>query len=108
MGKLIVTPLMLILEMVVPVFAQQGETVETRIDMLNFKHDVVNGYPAKEINEKLYDELYFQRACEVYLWVLGPVSFMEWPREAQQKFAIGNLDLVLLAWFRSSDIREES
>lgn len=68
--------------------------IETRIGTLDFSHDFANGIPTKATAEKLYDELDFQRACQAYIWGLGPVSMMEWEREAAQKFGAGNLDLV--------------
>jgi hypothetical protein len=72
----------------------QSQTVDTRIGRLLFTHDFANGYPTKETVEKLYDELDFQRACQAYLWGLGPVSLLEWEREAAQKFGARNCDLV--------------
>lgn len=86
--------LCLTLAMATSAFAQENTTVETRIGKLYFTHDFANGIPTKESVKKLYDELDFQRACQAYLWGLGPVSFMEWQREAEQKFGAGNLDLV--------------
>ena len=54
-----------------PAFAQQGETVETRVGMLAFE----SGYPTDETVQKLYDELDFQRAVQAYLWALPMASY---------------------------------
>ena len=42
------------------------ETITTRIGDLNFSHDFENGYPTVETQEKLLDEMDFQRACQAY------------------------------------------
>lgn len=76
-----------------------GQIVETRIGRLEFTHDFANGLPTKKTVRKLFDELDFQRACQAYIWGLGPVSFMEWQREATQKFGAGNLDIVSYATY---------
>jgi len=47
-----------------------GRTVETRIGKLDFEH----GVPTKETVTKLYDEMDFQRACQLHLWALPAVT----------------------------------
>ena len=47
-----------------------AETVDTRIGKLDFEL----GVPTKESVVKLYDELDFQRACQLYLWSLPAVN----------------------------------
>lgn len=47
-----------------------AETVDTRIGRLNFEL----GVPTKETVVKLYDEMDFQRACQLYLWALPAVN----------------------------------
>jgi hypothetical protein len=47
-----------------------AETVDTRIGKLDFEL----GVPTKETVAKLYDELDFQRACQLYLWALPAVD----------------------------------
>ncbi|MDK1081674.1 MAG: DUF1254 domain-containing protein [Anaerolineae bacterium] len=74
--------------------SQSGETIDTRIGELSFTHDFINGTPTKETVTKLFDEMDFQRATQAYIWGLGPVSMMEWEKEAREKFGAGNLDLV--------------
>ena len=49
----------------------QAQTVDTRIGKLDFEH----GVPTKKTVTKLYDEMDFQRACQLYLWSLPLVSF---------------------------------
>jgi hypothetical protein len=46
------------------------ETIDTRIGKLDFEL----GVPTKETVAKLYDELDFQRACQLYLWALPLVN----------------------------------
>ena len=71
----------------------QGQTVNTRIGVLKFTHDLANGYPTKETVEKLYDERDFQRACQAYLWAIPAVSFAEW-QHGQASFGAGNGDIA--------------
>lgn len=48
-----------------------GEAVDSRIGKLAFQ----SGYPTDETVQKLYDELDFQRAVQVYLWALPMASY---------------------------------
>jgi len=50
-----------------------AETVDTRIGKLDFEL----GVPTKETVAKLYDELDFQRACQLYLWALPTVDTVQ-------------------------------
>ena len=77
-----------------------AETINSRIGNLEFSHDFINGLPTKETTQKLFDEMDFQRATQAYIWALGPVSMMEWQREAAQKFGAGNLDIVRYATYQ--------
>ena len=77
-----------------PAFAGNTTIVKTRIGDLEFSHDFINGLPTEESVRRLFDEMDFQRATQTYLWALGPVSMMEWEKEAREKFGAGNLDLV--------------
>ncbi len=45
-----------------------GETIDTRIGKLSFTHDFANGYPTDETQQKLFDEMDFQRATQTYNW----------------------------------------
>lgn len=69
-------------------------SIETHIGRLDFSHDFINGIPTEETTTKLFEELDFQRATQAYIWGLGPVSMIEWQKEATEKFGAGNYDLV--------------
>lgn len=58
--------------------ASAGETIDTRIGKLSFTHDFANGYPTVEAQQKLFDEIDFQRACQAYLWAIPIVSMTQW------------------------------
>lgn len=53
------------------VHAQTPDSVKTRLGTLNFER----GYPTPETTQKLYDEMDFQRAVQVFLWAYPAVSF---------------------------------
>src|SRR6516164_5260256 len=54
------------------------------------------GLPAdRATRQMLYDELDFQRACQVYLWALPIVSFAEWQHAARAVFGAGDTDMVI-------------
>jgi hypothetical protein len=57
---------------IAPALAQ--ETIDTRIGKLTFE----SGYPSKETVQKLYDEMDFQRASQVYIWGIPAVGINEW------------------------------
>lgn len=65
-------------------------TVSTRIGDLDF----IMGYPSDESVEKLYDEIDFQRACQVYLWGLPMVEMAEWQKAQKDIFKAGVNDFV--------------
>ena len=48
----------------------QAQTVDTRIGKLDFEH----GVPTQATVEKLYDQMDFQRACQLYLWAMPLVQ----------------------------------
>ena len=75
----------------------KSQTVETRIGKLDFEH----GVPTTETVAKLYDEMDFQRACQLYLWALPAVSFAQ--AAVQNEFASGakNGDVVISEGYRS-------
>ena len=79
-------------------FASHGasaEDVETRIGKLSFTHDFANGYPGKKSVEKLYDEIDFQRGCQLYLWSLPLVSLAEWQKAHEVTFGAKSGDVVV-------------
>jgi hypothetical protein len=49
----------------------QAQTVDTRVGKLDFEH----GVPTKATVENLYDQMDYQRACQLYLWALPIVGF---------------------------------
>ena len=51
----------------------RAETIDTRIGKLNFEL----GVPTKATVAKIYDEIDFQRACQLYLWALPAVNAAE-------------------------------
>lgn len=55
-----------------------SQSYDTRIGKLTFTHDFANGYPTHETTEQLFDEMDFQRACQLYLWAIPIVSFAQW------------------------------
>jgi len=81
------------------VIAGNNTTVDTRIGKLEFSHDFINGNPSKETVKKLYEEMDFQRATQAYIWGLGPVSMMQWEKEAREKFGAGDFDIVNYATY---------
>jgi hypothetical protein len=65
-------------------------TVKTRIGKLKF----INGYPSDATVKKLYNELDFQRAVQVYLWALPLVEMAEWQKAQKDIFKAGPNDFV--------------
>src|SRR6202040_4049787 len=49
----------------------QAQTVDTRIGKLDFEL----GVPTRKTVTKLYDNMDFQRACQLYIWALPIVGF---------------------------------
>ena len=83
--------------LVSPCIAQETkpETLKTRIGELTFTHDFANGYPDKKSVEKLYDEIDFQRGCQLYLWSLPLVSLAEWQKAHEVTFGARSGDVVV-------------
>ena len=48
-----------------------AQSVTTRMGTLQLE----NGYPSKEAVEKIYDEMDYQRASQIFLWGLPAVGF---------------------------------
>ena len=78
----------------------EGVKVKTRIGELTFSHDFVDGIPSEASRKKLYDELDFQRATQAYIWGLGPVSMLQWEKDAAEKFGATGIDLVSYKTYR--------
>lgn len=66
-------------------------TIQTRIGPM----DLFMGMPAtSEVEQKIYDEMDFQRATQAYIWALPIVAFNEWKR-AQESFGAKPGDIVV-------------
>src|SRR5215471_1637288 len=73
------------------VFAQ-NTTVDTRIG----KIDLLMGLPANaQVEQKIYDEMDFQRACQAYIWAVPIVAMNEWKRAHLGPIGAKLGDLVL-------------
>ena len=66
--------------------------VPTRIGDLSFDHD----YPTNPTVQKLYDEMDFQRACQLYLWALPIVGLARWRQAYRDRFDLGDNEVVLV------------
>ena len=67
-------------------------SVDSRIG----KIDLLMGLPANaQVEQKIYDELDFQRACQAYIWALPIVAMNEWKRAHEKVFGAKAGDLVL-------------
>ena len=74
-----------------------AETIETRIGKLDFEL----GVPTQKTVAKLYDEMDFQRACQLYLWALPAVSFAQMGMIAEFASGAGAGDVVIFEGYRS-------
>lgn len=77
--------------------SRHAETIETRIGKLDFEL----GVPTKSTVAKLYDELDFQRACQLYLWALPAVSFAQMTVMGELASGARNCDVVISEGYRS-------
>ncbi len=95
MKPLKLLPLLLIAAATVihPITAQ--ETLKTRIGELSFTHDFANGYPTSATQQKLFDELDFQRACQAYIWSIPIVSMAQWQYAHNEQLGAANGQIVL-------------
>jgi hypothetical protein len=73
----------------------QAEDIETRIGPLEFTHDFANGYPTSATQQKLFDEIDFQRACQCYLWSIPVVSMAQWQYAHEEQLGAKNGQIVL-------------
>src|SRR5262245_53123402 len=62
------------------------ETVNSRIGELKFE----SGYPSQQTVAKLYDEMDFQPASQVYLWGLPAVGLIEFKHAQNEIFKARN------------------
>src|SRR6476659_238988 len=81
----------LALAFITPSYAAEDATtgaIDTRIG----KIDLDKGLPANaEVEQKIYDELDFQRATQAYIWALPVVAFEEWQKANRQVFGASPL-----------------
>ena len=70
--------------------------VPTRIGDLFFDHD----YPTNPTVERLYNEMDFQRACQLYLWALPIVGLARWRQAYRDAFGLGDNEVVLTNTFQ--------
>ena len=77
--------------------AMHAESIETRIGPLDFEL----GVPTKATIAKLYDEIDFQRACQLYLWALPAVSFAQMGVIGEFASGAHNCDVVISEGYRS-------
>jgi hypothetical protein len=76
--------------------AQQSSGVTGTVDTRIGKIDVLMGLPANaQVEQKIYDELDFQRATQAYIWALPIVAMNEWKRGHQNVFGAKLGELVL-------------
>jgi hypothetical protein len=62
---------------------------------------VLNGeLPAREEIPRIFDELDYQMACQVYLWALPLVSYANWSRQHREVFGATGSDLVHYVSYR--------
>ena len=76
-----------------------GETIKTRIGSLSFTHDFANGYPTLSTQQKLFDEMDFQRACQAYLWSIPIVSMAQWQWAHENQLGAKNGQIVYCATY---------
>jgi hypothetical protein len=94
MGRLISLLCTLALMLPVSLLADDGlpmnGSVETKMGVLTFE----GGYPSDQTVKKLYDEMDFQRATQVYLWALPIVAFAEWQHSHREIAGARDIDYV--------------
>ncbi|MFV0932759.1 DUF1254 domain-containing protein [Pseudomonas jessenii] len=88
-SKTLFTALLLL---ALPLQAQSENNPQARLGPLEFSND----YPTAKTASRLYDELDFQRACQVYLWAL-PAMNMVAMRDGQAAI-VGGGNNVLAIW----------
>ena len=76
--------------------AHSQETIKTRIGNLSFTHDFANGYPTTETQQKLFDEIDFQRACQAYLWAIPTVEMSQWRWSHEEQLGAKDGQIVFL------------
>ena len=54
------------------------QTLETHIGKLVFENNYLVGIPTKQTQDKIFDEIDFQRAAQAYIWSVPMTSFYAW------------------------------
>lgn len=70
------------------------QSYDSRIGNLSFTQDFANGYPTKETYDKLFDEMDFQRACQLYIWAIPIVSFAQWQHAHNVQLGANNGQII--------------
>ncbi|HTF17242.1 MAG TPA: hypothetical protein VK658_04165, partial [Chryseolinea sp.] len=91
-----------------PAFTSTPASVETRIGTLNFER----GYPTEDTKRKVFDEIDYQRAVQIYLWAYPAVSFQAIMMEAKRAFGADLNDMGIAdnfvdpksLWLTANDI----
>lgn len=78
----------------------QAETLETRIGKLEFTQSFADGYPTDATVEKLFNEMDFQRAVQVYIWSIPFVSMAQWQYSHEQELGAKNGQAVFLESYK--------
>ncbi|MGB5278941.1 MAG: DUF1254 domain-containing protein, partial [Gammaproteobacteria bacterium] len=79
-----------------PLMASAEDVVQTRIGELTFTHDFAAGYPTDATIDKLFDEIDFQRASQVYIWAIPLVSMAQWQYAYNDTLGAENGQIVFL------------
>lgn len=74
-----------------------SQTVETRVGKLDFEL----GVPTQETVARLYDEMDFQRACQLYLWGVPIVSSAHTRAWGQFTAGMRDCDVLMLEGYQS-------
>jgi hypothetical protein len=74
--------------------------INTRIGTLDFTHDFENGYPTKETVKLLFEEMDYQRACQVYMWSVPLVSFAQWQYANTEQLGAKNGQIVYVETYQ--------
>src|SRR5262245_43047151 len=85
-------------EFITPAQAQQpaGAAFTGSVDTRMGKIDLVMGLPANaQVEQRIYDEMDYQRACQAYIWAIPIVGMNEWKRAHLGPIGARLGDLVL-------------
>jgi hypothetical protein len=66
-------------------------TIDTRFGRLEFE----NGYPTETTTKRLFDEMDFQRAAQLYLWAVPAVSFESFRQGMKRDLGVDYNDFAI-------------